>query len=290
MRRAAALLFLAVLALFAAAAVGAAQQASMPEVSSTSGLEFALGTGGPDAFGYTWNDTVSFAWIDARVGGTELTARGDDAFQQVSIGFDFRFYENSYTQCYVSTNGLLTFGGPNTASHNTVLPSPLAPGNLIAPFWDDLCIEDTEQTRARVYWRMEGAYPNRHFAVQWQDALRCGSVDPLTFEAVLYENGDILFQYLNLNGSLTECTAGIQNAAGHDGLQYVYKAPGLSSGKAVRFTRPSSQARACLPSEPGPIGVERPGLVVHPADSEPRRARGGHDGFGLDLGMANAAL
>ena len=97
-----------------------------------------LATGGPDDFGYTWNDTISFNWIDAKT-GTDTGLSGDDNFQQLDIGFPFKFYENTYTQLYVTTNGLVTFQVDAAYSwSNTIIPNSSLPNNLIAPFWDDL--------------------------------------------------------------------------------------------------------------------------------------------------------
>ncbi len=46
-----------------------------------------------------------------------------------------------------------------------------------------------------------------------------------TFQAILYPNGTIVFQYLEMIGDLTSATVGIENTTGTDGLQVVYNAP-----------------------------------------------------------------
>ncbi len=241
--------------------------AARSPLSSPPSQAFHTATGGPDAFGYTWDDTVPFAWVDARAGGTQADVLGDNATSdEIPLGFAFPFYENSYANGYLSTNGLLTLGGPSPAAINLPLPSPFAPGNLIAPFWDDLCVtcEDEEGKTlnvGKVFYRSGGAAPNRYFVAEWFEVSRSDSKNWLTFEVVLYENGDILFQYGPLNGDVEQCTVGIQNATGSDGLLYLYREPGLAQGKAVKFIRPPDQARGGLhPAAQGQLGT--PGQVL----------------------------
>ena len=67
-------------------------------------------TGGPDDFGYTWADSVAFNWINATT-GTNTGLTGDDEYTDaIDIGFSFKFYGNTYSQLYATTNGLVTFG------------------------------------------------------------------------------------------------------------------------------------------------------------------------------------
>ena len=102
--------------------------------------DFALATA--DHFGYTWDDTQPLNWIDA-TGGTRLAAldgQDDQASPAIKIGFNFKFYENSYDSLYVSANGFLTFITGDTSLSGEVIPQTAAPNNLIAPLWQDLAI------------------------------------------------------------------------------------------------------------------------------------------------------
>ncbi len=49
-----------------------------------------------------------------------------------------------------------------------------------------------------------------------------------TFQAILYPDGTIIFQYLEMTADVTGATVGIENATGTDGLQVVYNAPPTS--------------------------------------------------------------
>src|SRR5512139_3071243 len=59
------------------------------------------------------------------------------------IGFNFTFFGNTYSQFYVSANGLVMFTDPD-GLYNTeaTIPTATTPNNYIAPFWDNLSIVD----------------------------------------------------------------------------------------------------------------------------------------------------
>jgi len=119
-------------------------------------------TGGPDDFGYTWDDSVTFNWIDA-TSGIDTGLSGDDVYtDSLDIGFDFKFYENSYSRFYVSTNGLITFGAGAYQYSNHAIPNPAPPNNYITLFWDDLSVSCCANNTGRVYYKRGGITPNRY--------------------------------------------------------------------------------------------------------------------------------
>ena len=154
--------------------------------------------GGPDAFGYTWDDSVTYAWIDATSGGGVRSGlSGDDGCEgPVALGFTFPFYENGYASVYFNTEGLLRFGASTFDRRNMVFPNADSPNNVMSALWADLEVLD-----GGVYYRQGGVTPNRWFVVQYQAVHRYGRNEPLTFQTVLHENGDIRFQYADVNGS-----------------------------------------------------------------------------------------
>ena len=52
-----------------------------------------------------------------------------------NIGFNFNFFENTYTEFYVSSNGLVTFGAGSASATEQPIPTATIPNNFIAPFW-----------------------------------------------------------------------------------------------------------------------------------------------------------
>lgn len=208
-----------------------------------------------DHFGYSWNDTVSFDWQDISI-GTPINIAGfdskdDDFAGPINIGFIFPFYENKYTQLYISTNGFVSFEDPAYTPNNERIPLDPAPNNIIAPFWDDLFLPvpgpgNSYPAEGKVYYRISGASPNRKLDIQWHNVIRTSETNQsnlITFGLRLSENGNIRFLYQELKGDVTGATIGIEDRDGTDGLLYLLNAPGVASGDAVLFTRPADSAR-----------------------------------------------
>ena len=197
-------------------------------------------TGGPDDFGYTWDDSVAFSWVDT-TGSTNTGLTGK--YQQVgpiALPFNFKYYENTYNQVYISTNGTLGFSGNLTqSSQTTLLPIPSLPNNVIAPYW-----APEDASTGGIYYTHGGTAPNRWWIVEWHQVRDYNPDSRLTFEVALFENGDIEFRYQGLNygsdGGLWTRGIGIEDLAGLDGLTYTdYPHDSL----AIRFTRPVPSAR-----------------------------------------------
>jgi hypothetical protein len=113
---------------------------------------------------------------------------------------------------------------------NDPLPSANTPPNLIAAFFDDLDFRGVDRAKFLA--------DGQRFIVQWSDVDRHPANDPpnpdhLTFEAILYPNGQIIVQYLTTDGLLTSSTVGVQNQTGDDGLSVVYNAPYIEPNLAV---------------------------------------------------------
>jgi hypothetical protein len=212
-----------------------------------------------DNFGYTRDDSASYNWLDASSGVlVDFGAGGHDdgSVGPINLGFNFKFYENSYPQIYISTNGILTFGGGGTFARNEIIPVDITPNDLIAPFWDDLAVGSPFNT-GQVYYELRGSAPARSFVVQWNAVTRRVGSGLLTFQAILFENGDIKFQYQTLAGETNEATVGIEDADGIDGLLYTYNSSsGLTAEKAILFQRPAAGPRVkFLPTYQGAFAI-----------------------------------
>jgi hypothetical protein len=194
---------------------------------------------GPDNYGYT-SEAVTYSWTTA---GTASGLEGDDEYTgPIDLGFTFPFYENSYSQVYLSTNGLITLGDWSYGyPYGAAIPSPSSPNNLIAPFWADLAVGSTYNSGA-IYYSQGGSAPNRFFVVEYRDVTYWSDTSTaFSFEAILYENGNVVFQYKSLPADYYSVAVGIENSDGMDGLQYHYNSDtGLSPSTAVRFNRPTS--------------------------------------------------
>ena len=133
-------------------------------VGSTFGIASVFGkTGGPDTFGYTYDDAVPYQWIDISATGlTHPNLKLDDSVVEVPMGFDFKFYGNTYDKVGVSTNGYIIFGSTDNYCGNYDIPSLSGPENFISPFGDDL-EPRPEHTTGKIYYQ---SFPDK-FIVQW---------------------------------------------------------------------------------------------------------------------------
>ncbi|MGH9869967.1 MAG: S8 family serine peptidase [Candidatus Polarisedimenticolia bacterium] len=199
-----------------------------------------LDSGGPNAGGYLWRDSdepggPEFGWVDIRNAGTLIAHLNSDNQNSgpVPIGFPFPFYGNTFTTVNVTTNGFLSFTSLAFTRGNGPLPSDRLPPNLLAVFFDDLHFAGG----GRAYYHNDGS----RFIVQWNDVDRDPAEDAprdhLTFQAILYPNGYILYQYLTLDGPRTSATVGIQDGTRTDGLTVVFNSAYLRNRMAVEFNQ-----------------------------------------------------
>lgn len=191
-----------------------------------------------DGFGYTYDDQATYNWIDTS-GGTEVEfADPDDSYEgPFAIGFAFPFYEHKYSELYIGTNGVLSFDTGAHAFTQEPIHHDTPPNNLIAPFWQDLAVNNgPDQYSVRL--KLLGSAPNRTFVVSYEDVrLRIGS-NPLTFQVVLYENGNLRFQYQHLETIQDPPVVGIEDDEGVTGLAYPAGGPALADQKAILIRRP----------------------------------------------------
>ena len=89
----------------------------------------------------------------------------DVAYGPFNIGFNFTYFGNSYSQFYVSSNGLVLFTDDplNISKDEVAIPNSGAPNNFIAAFWDDLVVDAT----GKILYTTIGAAPNRKLIIQF---------------------------------------------------------------------------------------------------------------------------
>ncbi len=191
------------------------------------------GSGGPDAFGYRWGDSdkpdgPSFEWNDISSYGTQVTL-GDDDAMLVVLPFSFPFYDTSWFEFALSSNGYLTFGSDWTASLNGPIPDPTQPNEFIAPFWEDL--DPSAGGTIHYHYSPDAGT----FTVQFTEIPNASSVvgGVYTFQVVLYSDGTIRFYYLSMIGYVEGATIGIENPDGTIGLQVAYNEPYMHDDLAI---------------------------------------------------------
>ena len=62
----------------------------------------------------------------------------DDGSVVIALPFPFRFFGNTYSSAYISTNGYLGFGSSSSAYTTATMPASGVPNNFIALVWNDM--------------------------------------------------------------------------------------------------------------------------------------------------------
>jgi len=224
-------------------------------------------SGGPDPYGYTWSTSAeaggpAYAWIDA-TGGTAL-GLSDDSEANITSPFAFPFYGSTSTALRVGNNGGVLYNATTGEVEfgNIAITNTSTSNNFIAPFWDDI-----DDETGNVYWMVTGSAPNRKLVVEWYSRPHYqlgGGVGSATFEVVLFEDGDILYQYLDVNfGNASydngaSATVGIRGANATNSLQYSYNTASLQDNYAICFDNPTSLSRCGTSADPLPWLTESP--------------------------------
>ncbi len=167
------------------------------------------------------------AYTDISSVGTRLDISDvdDSASPAVPIGFPFTFYGAEFTELYVSSNGVITFGGPDANRFTASLPTDAGPTNAIFVFWDDLDPGDGGD----VYVHTLGVEPTRRFVVQWRDVdFFSGDNSRINAQAILYEGtNQVQLLYGNSQQGTApvdfgivgqDVVAGLQNGDASDGI------------------------------------------------------------------------
>ncbi|NUO18509.1 S8 family serine peptidase [bacterium] len=207
----------------------------------------------PDAYGYYMCENgdgggPAYSWFEiapsAGGPGTDTGQSCDDCPSgPYNFPFAFQFYGTTYTQYYLSSNGMMTFGTSSIAFTNICFPNSQPAG--IYAFWDDLYTACSTAELATYY----DAANNRLIVEYYNVCHCCGEGNNEKFQIIVYdqsfypsETGDnhIAVQY-NSMSLLGSSTVGIKTAAGAFS-QYVCNgsydanAQGLANGRVILFT------------------------------------------------------
>jgi uncharacterized membrane protein len=201
----------------------------------------AKGMGGPDAFGYRWIDSDEaggpiFNWIEINGIGTSVDVTDDGNVGPFNIGFPFDFYGNTFTDFRIAGNGFVSFTSTSGTLTNATIPDAAEPNNLLALMWDDLRT-GYGGGAGNVYYHSN----SNRLVIEYDHVIRYGQTNcPYTMEIILYPNGKIIYQYLQMGDGtctyLNQSTIGIENGTGTDGLEVVFNADYVHDNLAIRFS------------------------------------------------------
>ncbi len=187
---------------------------------------------------YSWADSSSsngppYLWRDISSIGTSVILDDNDITPLISFGFNFPFYGNNFSEFVIGANGGIGLNDKNIYRMNKQLPCgpTYAPAQFIAPFWDDL----DPSAGGSIYYYAEA----NQLIVSWIDVPRKDTNTTETFQTILRKNGEIIFQYNNMNGIVDSATVGIQggpqtgyNPPEHS-VRIAYNSPFVTNERAV---------------------------------------------------------
>jgi len=201
---------------------------------------FASGLDQLDDYGYAWTDSnddseYQYDWIDISNDNQIVTLPENDGGGIVDIGFNFPFYENSYSFCAVMANGWVGFSGTNQSWNNGSVFDDDSPDGAIFAFWDDLFPQSLENDEGSGNIRY---HSNSERLVLWYDSVRHWTSDEriYDFQVILYKTGEIVVNYREMIGDTDSATIGIVDSNGNYGLETLYNEDGfVQDNMSVKF-------------------------------------------------------
>lgn len=264
-----------------------------PDVAAADGVysgSFIPGATGVYTLAFSTGDTLTVqvlknyssgitAFNYRTITGTNLNL-GDDGVAQIAPPFPVRFGDGSFSQLWISANGIISATGAVSSYLHMPLPTgspfrsftPLVSAEtLVAPFWDDLVPQTG--TPQNVFWDVTGTAPNRELVIEWRDVrtFDCFTEpDTVKFQVVFFENSsDILFNYADttFGGS---CVKHDRGALATVGVQiddktanmWGFEGQNVSDGMAILWKTSTNG----IPAPPVPIITSISPTLVHTYD------------------------
>ena len=210
--------------------------------------------GGPK---YQYEDIVETGTLAPYLNMFEM----DNFWEEVELSFEFEFYSKKYSKMYIGANGLVSFtpgqeGEFAFGGWNIPTKDPVTVNNFIAP-----CFAFAGYADERVYPETGIYYQvfDDRAVVSWNDFINLFATGtPVSYQVILYKNGNIKFQY-DLAG--TDYTTqygiiGVENEDGTDGVQIGSRARWLEDKMAIVLTPAKKQTIAAGESKTFDVTVD----------------------------------
>ncbi|RAK66824.1 T9SS type A sorting domain-containing protein [Hymenobacter edaphi] len=133
----------------------------------------------------------------------------DGWYNNIPLGFTFKFDDTNYTTVSASTNGFITFGQALTDSKVDNNLTSGTPRPIAAPLWDDISFANSgtgTSPDGSLLYNTTGTAPNRTFTIEWRDARwapqAAGPVQ--SFQVQLDETtNEVRFAYIQGSGTVS---------------------------------------------------------------------------------------
>ncbi|MDC0231406.1 gliding motility-associated C-terminal domain-containing protein, partial [Aureispira] len=154
---------------------------------------------------------ITFAPVSGS--GSNVNLSDDALTSSLSIGFNFDFYCNTYSQFRISSNGYITFDLTtfnNGCCTGQNLPNNFDPNNLIALAWEDI----NPASGGTINYFTTGTAPNRKLVVNFINVPRFGGANNITGQIVLHESTNYIDVHTTTVLPDGNTTQGIENVDG----------------------------------------------------------------------------
>ena len=181
----------------------------------------------------------------------------DDTYFTYNLPFTFNFYGQNYTQAYITTNGLITFGNSTSAYSDSL--DGLGSYRAIAPAWNDWTLEASTGRDIRI------GLGGGNLTVLWDVGRFPSTVPAARFEAVLNPSGAIRFDYGAATTLGSDVTIGLSDGTGNPLASQLMSLPNFATNsinnlRSTTFT-PNGYGGYTETLSAGNIALANPGPV-----------------------------
>ena len=174
---------------------------------------------------------------------------GDDNTRQISLGFEFEYWGQTFTDVWVSSNGFVSFQSAANLCCNG-LPLEQAQRNTIYAYWSDLV-----SYTGNPYYRLDEGSA----LFGWYGTQEYGTNNLNTFEIGLFDNGNIQFNYGSMSASgRRDFTAGLTGPEADDNIPLFY-------GRNPQFLQNQSGLLTYGSPIPEEVAIDCNATPMHPS-------------------------
>ena len=194
-------------------------------------------------------DGPVYNWEEVRGAGTRLDRawhfENEQFWRAVALPYELTFYNQPTDTIWVSWEGVISMSKPET-NPPFMFPQPIPnagePHNIIAPYFavqNENLGHPNYDTEVGMFYQIH----DDRVVVEWaeqEDMFGMGG--SYNFEAILYKNGNIKFQYkCTPHAETIFGVIGVENADGSDGVQLAFNQHYIKDGLAVSLTPAEKQ-------------------------------------------------
>ena len=153
--------------------------------------------------------------IDITSTGTGLNLGDDQMSGMKNIGFDFTFYDQTFSQVNISMNGFFTFQSNFSVPRSRNYLSETLPATSfnysVFPAWSDYIRRSSGNKSPYIQTFGQTSDTDQYFVIMWDNVSEYSNGLKSTFQAILYETtNEISFRYDELRIQNHDITIGLQ--------------------------------------------------------------------------------